>query len=155
AEEYSLFISSLWLGKIVSPASVTTMLAQKDPNADGVGIGMYASKLTRDGVDWWDYNENGGGGRGGAQGIWMTFFNGYTAVFISNTAWGLGDKAAYQLMEESFSPALTPTLKIVKSALNKVNGEFTVTWTSQPGATYTIDRSTDLKSWTKLKTGYP
>ncbi len=40
--------------------------------------------------------------------IWMTFFNGYTAVLLSNTAWGLGATAGYQLMESSFLPALTP-----------------------------------------------
>jgi CubicO group peptidase (beta-lactamase class C family) len=108
AEEYSLFISSLWLGKIISPATLTTMLPQHDPKADGVGMGMYASKLEIGGATWWDYNHSGGGGLGGPQGIWMTFFNGYTAVLLSNTAWGLGTTGAFQVMESSFSPALTP-----------------------------------------------
>jgi CubicO group peptidase (beta-lactamase class C family) len=108
AEEYGKFISSLWLGKIVSQASVTTMLAQNDPNAPGVGIGMYGSPVSYDGATWWDYNENGGGGLGGPQGIWMTFFNGYTAVLLSNTAWGLNGEGAYQLLEKSFLPALAP-----------------------------------------------
>ncbi len=67
AEEYSLFISSLWLRKIVSPASVTTMLAQDDPNAPHVGIGLYGSLIRRGGKRWWDYNEIGGGGCGGPQ----------------------------------------------------------------------------------------
>jgi len=108
AEEYSLFISSFWLGKIVSPASVTAMLAHDDPNAQAVGIGMYGSQIQHGGKLWWDYNENGGGGCGGHQGIWMTFFNGYTAVLLSNTAWGLGTIGGYQLMENSFLPALAP-----------------------------------------------
>lgn len=108
AEEYSLFISSLWRGKIVSQASVTAMLAQNDPNAPQVGIGMYGSPLKHGGTTWWDYNENGGGWAGGPQGIWMTFFNGYTAVLLSNTAWGLGATSGFQLMESSFAPALTP-----------------------------------------------
>jgi CubicO group peptidase (beta-lactamase class C family) len=108
AEEYSLFISNLWLGKIVSPASVTEMLAQNDPNAMEVGMGMYGSKLVHDGKTWWDYNHNGAGGYGGPQGIWMTFFNGYTAVLLSNTDWGLGGTLAFTLMENSFAPALTP-----------------------------------------------
>ncbi len=108
AEEYSLFISSLWLGRIVSPASVTAMLAQDDPNAQAVGIGMYGSQIQHGGKLWWDYNENGGGGTGGPQGIWITFFNGYTAVLLSNTAWGLGKLQGFQLMENSFLPALAP-----------------------------------------------
>ncbi len=108
AEEYSLFISSLWLGKIVSQASVTEMLAQNDPNAPAVGIGMYGSQIAHGGSTWWDYNENGGGKFGGPQGIWMTFFNGYTAVLLSNTAWGLDSTSGYELMESSFFPALVP-----------------------------------------------
>ena len=114
AEEYSLFISSLWLGKIISPASVTEMLPQNDQTALGVwsggpvGIGMYGSSIVHGGETWWDYNEGGGGGCGGPQGIWMTFFNGYTAVLLSNTAWGLGNIGGYPLMENSFLPALAP-----------------------------------------------
>jgi CubicO group peptidase (beta-lactamase class C family) len=110
AEEYSLFIAALWQGKIVSPASVATMLAQDDPKAQEVGIGMYSSQLTLpDGTSWWNYNTGGGGGLGGPQGIWMTFFNGYTAVLLTNTAWGLPATMGYQLMEQSFASALTPS----------------------------------------------
>jgi CubicO group peptidase (beta-lactamase class C family) len=108
AEEYSLFIAKLWRGKIVSPASVTTMLAQQDPKAPGTGMGMYASALSRNGKTWWNYNHAGGGWAGGPQGIWMTFFNGYTAVLLSNTAWGVNGTGAYKLLENSFAAALTP-----------------------------------------------
>jgi CubicO group peptidase (beta-lactamase class C family) len=106
AEEYSLFISSLWLGKIISQSSVNAMLGLNDPNAPGVGIGMYASQLTQGGNTFWDYNEAGGGHLGGPAGIWMTFFNGYTAVLLSNTE--SGGTAGCQLMESSFAPSLTP-----------------------------------------------
>jgi CubicO group peptidase (beta-lactamase class C family) len=108
AEEYSLFISKLWLGKIVSAASVNAMLALDDPSSRKVGIGMYASPLVLGQNTFWDYNHDGGGGLGGPQGIWMTFFNGYTAVLLSNTAWGLPGTMGYQLMENSFVPALAP-----------------------------------------------
>src|ERR1700674_1050309 len=96
AEEYSLFISSLWLGKIISPASVNAMLGLDDPNSDHVGIGMYASPLMHAKNTFWDYNEAGGGHLGGPQGIWMTFFNGYTAVLLSNTEWGLPGTMGYK-----------------------------------------------------------
>jgi len=113
AEEYSLFISKLWLGKIVSPASVIAMLAQNDPNWqpwEAVGMGMYGSELVYDGKTWWDYNHGGGGWAGGPQTIWMTFFNGYTAVLLSNTAWGVGGTNPDKLTENSFAAALTPLL---------------------------------------------
>ena len=108
AEEYSLFISSLWLGKIVSQASVMAMLAQNDPNSDKVGIGMYASSFMHGGKQWWDYNHNGGGGLGGPACDWITFFNGYTAVFLSNTAWGLAPGTEFLVMEKGLASALTP-----------------------------------------------
>lgn len=112
-EEYSLFTSKLWLRKIVSPAGIMAILPQNDPNAQRVGMGMYASPLTLpDGKTGWDYNHSGGGGLGGPQGIWMTFFNGYTAVLLSNTAWGLSGTGGYQLMENSFAPALTPARRL-------------------------------------------
>jgi len=71
---------------------------------------MYGSPVPHGGETWWDYNESGGGGCGGPQGIWMTFFNGYTAVLLSNTG---SNKIStsninYPLMENSFLPALTP-----------------------------------------------
>jgi len=106
AEEYSLFISSLWLGKIISQSSVNAMLGLNDPNARGVGIGMYASQLTQGGNTFWDYNEGGGGHLGGPAGIWMTFFNGYTAVWLSNTEWK--GMTGCKLMESSFAPTVTP-----------------------------------------------
>jgi CubicO group peptidase (beta-lactamase class C family) len=106
ASEYSAFISALWRGKIISPSSVAAMLAQNDPLSNDVGIGMYGSQLSLGGQTYTDYNENGGGGLGGPQGTWMTFFNGYTAVMISNTAWGLGNVGGYQALERAFVPAL-------------------------------------------------
>jgi hypothetical protein len=109
AEEYSLFISKLWLGKIISPASVTEMLPQNDqkalalpyPLSTAVGIGMYGSLLEHGGKAWWNYTENGAGCDGA--GDWMTFLNGYTAVLLWNTDWDPGN-----LLQDSFAAALTP-----------------------------------------------
>jgi CubicO group peptidase (beta-lactamase class C family) len=156
AAEYSLFISSLWRGKIISQASITQMLPQvnPDPSQNRVGMGMYASGVNVHGDVWYNYNHGGGGWAGGPQGIWMTFFNGYTAVFLLNTAWGV-NKGAFALMQDSFVPALTYTLNILSSVYNKTTGNFSISWASQPGATYTIERSADLKFWTKVKTGHP
>jgi CubicO group peptidase (beta-lactamase class C family) len=155
APEYSQFISSLWRGKVISQASLAEMLPRFDPNADRVGMGMYASRIVRQGNDWYNYNHGGGGWLGGPSGIWMTFFNGYTVVFLSNSDWGVLNKAPFQLLEESFGSALTYTLKILSVSFNPRAGGYTVTWASQPGATYAIERSSDLRYWSRLKSGHP
>jgi CubicO group peptidase (beta-lactamase class C family) len=156
AAEFSWFISCLWRGQIISQASLTEMVPQmdSDPSQDRVGIGMYASRVNVHGADWYNYNHGGGGWAGGPQGIWMTFFNGYTAVFLNNTASGL-NRDTYRVIEDSFLPALTYTLQIKSAVYNKATGNFSLSWVSQPGATYTIERSSDMRFWTKVKTGHP
>jgi hypothetical protein len=110
AEEFSWFISNLWLGKIISPASLTEILPQDDPNAFAVGLGMFGSSpFLCNGEQWWDYGHNGGGvylnnSPAGPQGQWITFFNGYTAVLLSNTP-----GAVNVPMEQCFISALTST----------------------------------------------
>ena len=104
AEEYSVFISSLWRGKILSSASLNEMLAANDPDNTGIGLGMYGSQpplspAPAGGNPYWDFNHNGGGC--GENGDWMTFFNGYTAVILSNSDWAIGE-GEYSFLEKEF-----------------------------------------------------
>jgi hypothetical protein len=91
AEEMSLFISSLWQGKIVSTSSLDQMVAGRDNMAFQVGSGNYGSTLALpDGLSHTDLNENGNGSCDGTTAQWVTFFNGYTAVYLSNTGSPVG-----------------------------------------------------------------
>jgi hypothetical protein len=86
AEEMSLFISSLWQGKIVSTSMLDEMVAGLDKQGFRVGSGNYGSVLTLpEGTVHTDLNENGNGGCDGTMAQWVTFFNGFTAVYLSNT----------------------------------------------------------------------
>ncbi len=160
AEEYSLFITRLWQGRIVSAASVHSMMPRDDQAAIGggtetaTGIGIYGSRMAVGDQFWWNYNENGGGGQGGPQGIWMTLFNGFTVVYLSNTPVNFG-KDMYQVIEESALPALQVSLKIQSAVHNSATGITSLTWVSQPGATYTIERSANVRNWSVLKTNHP
>ena len=75
------------------------------PIVGGLASAMLLSSLSVGGQTYYDYNENGGGEAGGPQGIWMTFFNGYTAVELSNTRWGQSN-VPYQVMEQVLTTAL-------------------------------------------------
>lgn len=160
AEEYSLFITRLWQGRIISPASVHSMMPRDDQAAIGggtetaTGIGIYGSRMAVGDQLWWNYNENGGGGQGGPQGIWMTLFNGFTVVYLSNTPVNFG-KDMYQAIEESALPALKVSLKIQSAVHNAATGVTSLTWVSQPGATYAIEQSTNVRNWFTLKTNHP
>jgi len=110
AEEYSWFISKLWLGKIISSASLTELLPQDDPGAYSVGGGMFGNQvfLCKQGQGW-NYGHNGSGIYlnqllAGPQGQWMTFFNGYTAVLLDNTP-----GAAFLPLATCLMSALTST----------------------------------------------
>jgi CubicO group peptidase (beta-lactamase class C family) len=160
AEEYSLFITRLWQGRIISAASLDSMMPRDDQSSIDVdpetatGLGIFGSRMTVGGVGWWNYNENGGGGLGGPQGIWMTLFNGFTVVYLCNTPVNFG-KDMYQVIEESALPAFQVSLKILSAVHNAASGVTSMTWASQPGATYTIQQSTNLRNWSTLKTNHP
>lgn len=160
AEEYSLFIARLWQGRIISPASVRAMMPRDDQAAIGggtetaTGLGIYGSRMAVGDQFWWNYNENGGGGQGGPQGIWMTLFNGFTVVYLCNTPVNFG-KDMYQVLEESALPALQASLKIQSAVHNAATGLTSFTWVSQPGAVYSIEHSSNVRNWFTLKTNHP
>jgi hypothetical protein len=47
----------------------------------------------------------------------------------------------------------TQALRIVDSAFNATTGQFTLTWESQAGATYAVEASSDLGTWTEIASG--
>jgi CubicO group peptidase (beta-lactamase class C family) len=159
AEEYSLFITRLWQGRIISAARLNSMMPRDDQAAIGggtetaTGLGIYGSRMAVGNQHWWNYNENGGGGQGGPQGIWMTLFNGFTVVYLCNTPVNFG-KDMYQVIEESALPALQVSLKILSSVHDAATGITSLTWASQPGASYTIERSANVRNWFTLKTNH-
>jgi len=161
AEEFSLFITRLWQGRIISPASLNAMMPRDDQSVIGVGtntaggLSIYGSRMTVGGHDWWNYNNSGHGSIGGPHGIWMTLFNGFTVVYLSNTTNTFGSKDTYKVIEESALPALQLSLRILSSAHDPATGVSSLTWVSQPGATYSIQRSADFRTWTTVKTGHP
>ncbi|MBI4324666.1 MAG: hypothetical protein HY674_05325, partial [Chloroflexi bacterium] len=54
----------------------------------------------------------------------------------------------------AFVPAGQETkVQIVSMAYREADGLFTLTWTSEAGATYAVEASADLKTWAKIKTG--
>lgn len=161
AEEYSLFISRLWQGRIISIASLNSMMPRDDQATIGggdsvsTGLGIFGNRITLNGVDWWNYNENGGGWLGGPQGIWMTLFNGFTVVYLSNTPVNFNNQDPYLVFSDSSIPALRLSLKIQSIVHNATNGLTTLTWVSQPGASYTIQRAGNSQLWSTVKTNHP
>jgi hypothetical protein len=136
------------------------MMPRDDQSTVGVlphvsaGLGIFGSRMTVGNQGWWNYNENGGGGLGGPQGIWMTLFNGFTAVYLCNTPVNFG-KDMYQVIEESALPAFQLSLKIQSSVHDAATGVTSLAWVSQPGASYTIERSANLRNWFTLAADHP
>jgi len=157
AEEYSLFITRLWQGRIISAASLNSMMPRDDEATIGgaVGLGIYGSRMTVGGASWLNYNESGAGYIGGPHGIWMTLFNGFTVVYLSNTTNSFGNRATYQVIEESALPALQVSLRIQSLVHDATTGLTSLAWVSQPGAAYTIERSANLRNWFTLETDHP
>lgn len=117
AADVSLFVSSLWQGNILSAASLSELIAEtaaNDPHQSSnvnVGMGNYSTQLTIfDTTAHTDLNHNGGGANGGPSAQWVTFFNGYTAALLSNTAWGFPSEEGYQVFETAAEPSFGPPL---------------------------------------------
>lgn len=161
AEEYSHFISNLWRERIVSGTGLRSMMPRDDQAALGVGsdvatgLGIFGSRISVNRIERWNYNEAGGGWLGGPNGIWLTLFNGYTIVFLSNTSGNFGSTDTYRVIEEASLPALRYTFRILSVVHNPASGTTSITWASKPAQVYSIEHSTDLVSWTTLKANHP
>jgi CubicO group peptidase (beta-lactamase class C family) len=120
AQEYSLLISRFWMGDIVSRTNgscaqalntscLSEMVADyskaNETGAQGFGMNVDKMILTADATTRWSYDKNGGGASSTA---WITFFNGYTAVFIQNSfPFSIGDTKPEHMLQGVFNAALT------------------------------------------------
>lgn len=52
-----------------------------------------------------------------------------------------------------FIPAGLERIKILSCSFDPVQGAFTMSWSSVAGSSYTVESSSDFKSWSKIKTG--
>jgi CubicO group peptidase (beta-lactamase class C family) len=82
AEEWTLFLSNLWAGRIVSQTSLKKLLT---PYSLGIDLGTDIES----GQATWGHN--GGGGQGGPWTQWVTFPDGASAVIQSNAPTGDAD----------------------------------------------------------------
>ncbi len=111
AEEMSFFISSLWRGKIVSNASLSQMIAQVPGTGVGVGAANYSTTMVlSDGTKRVNISTSGAGGANAPVSQWMTFFNGYSAVFHLNSPWGVPG-ATWQAMQRAAIAATRSRLR--------------------------------------------
>lgn len=102
ASEYARYLSNLMRGKIVSPAGLAAMEASSASASYGFGVNRQTGKLG------YYYEHNGSGGNDatgpcGSTAQFMMFPNGYSSMWLTNTATTLG----WTSLQSSFDAAVT------------------------------------------------
>ena len=109
ATEYAQFLTALRRGRIVSPTAYQAMQATivASDSSDAIGMWRHDGKLGR----YYDHSGGGGyalGGWCGPVADWMIFANGYTGVYITNTANAAApNELNFETLKSNFDAAIT------------------------------------------------
>jgi CubicO group peptidase (beta-lactamase class C family) len=94
AQEWTLFLSNLWAGRIVSQESLRRLLTSM-PLGMGRGTDVESGQ--------WTWGHNGGGWAGGPSTQWVTFPDGASAVIQSNAP--TGDASFRTILQQEYAAA--------------------------------------------------